>query len=485
MLRASAADPIRFYSETWDWNCLPSITSALRVPGESHLSSSPLFIEMMTAISASHLSRTSPQRRLLLASHPAGMNHRPDPGHESVSHEFYGAVMRKLASWTDSDFSSNPILGLVVLTLFCHLESSMGSFEAFGLHSKGATKLIQSYAAKSLEKDGRASDLLGSLVEVRMQMWWRRVYFGTPEFHRNRPKVSFGPGFERILVFDSKRAALLLILCESHRINNAGIIAHWDHNNVASLDSDGQETESQPPHNDSTFSTPEAAIKLDTEAINLENWRNVYPLSGIIDDTEQSSIDKLDKTTLDIQPVHMDSHEDAMNFAYYISCRVLQCPGPLESLNAENPDEIAQAYHEAEAWTRLLLRALAGMKWDNCIRFNMYTIGVTGLLLACILRTHDPSLGKWCEQWLQRCLDGKSFEEGSFPAFQTLEIIRLVNAERRRGYDVLSLFQTVEDGGGTGKFGSYQSQALSSLLVYGRCRRTGQPYSYCKSMQYI
>lgn len=467
-------DAVRFYSHRWDWRCLPSVVSVLKIQNMLSPESSPIFTEMMTALSASHLSRTTPKRRLLIAASPSGAQYRPDPSHETISHEFYGTVMRKMAKWSENDFGSNPILGLLIMTLFCLVESSMGSFKAFWLHSDGATKLIQNYAGRAIAQDSRAGDVLASLVEVRLQMWWRRVYFGTPEFHRSRPTVVSSFGFNPSLIVGSQRIVLLMNLCESHRIHNAAIIAYWDGHAVSqAVAADSHTTE----ENATGIELFESLTgKLQKQSKELEAWYSAQPSFEILNDGETTSGGS--NTILQVPPVELTSHREAMDFAYYLASRVLQTSGPVNSLSCTTLEDIRAAYVEVESWIQLLLRVVAGISWQDCVRLNMYTIGITGVLLACILRSHDPSIGIWCEQWLQKCLDGKSFEEGSFPAFQTLQIIRLVNEEREKGFDVFSLFQTVEDGGGSGKLGSYQSQALSSLLAYSRCRTTGRLHSY-------
>lgn len=471
VLQADPADAITFYSKEWDWKILLPIASSLHVGDLVSLGSSPLFLDMMTAMSASHLSRNSPQRRLLIAPTVHAHNFQPNTAHESVSQEFYGSVMKKMARWSERDFGTNPILGLAILTLFCLIESSMGSFRSFGLHYEGATKLIENFATAALNQECQARALLEPLVEASMQMWWRRVYFSTPSFHRNRPSVTLGPEIERLNLRQGRRATILMIMCESHRINNAAIIAHWDHYYVNAHHSSASSKRDSSREYMMGFSS-----KMKTEEQKLDYWAQAHPFSGGVEDTDD------DTPPPKVRPLRMQSHTDAMDFAYYIASRVLQSAGPLDSLHLDNVKDIRSSYIDVESWIHLLLRIVAGLDWKDCVRYNTYTIGITGILLACLLRSHDPRIGQWCQQWLQGCLDGSSFEEGSFPAFQTLNIMKLVNNERNQGRDVIGLYQTVEDGGGSGKLGSYQSQALSSVLLYGRCRLTGQLYSYCISV---
>ena len=65
-------------------------------------------------------------------------------------------------------------------------------------------------------------------------------------------------------------------------------------------------------------------------------------------------------------------------------------------------------------------------------------------------------------------------EEGSFPNLQVLQALRLVNAEKRAGRDVLAIYQPKDDGGGIGKYGAYTSQNITCFLAFGRCRGFGR-----------
>ncbi|ATY59740.1 Fungal transcriptional regulatory [Cordyceps militaris] len=476
MPRTNPVDAARFYLAAWDWKYLvpPSVLCTGNV---FSLRSSPLFADMMVALSASHLSRTSPQRRLPMGSSTGAQNFRPNPGHESLSGEFYGSVMRKMTRWSAQDFGSHPLLGLALITLFCFIESSMGSFPTFELHYDGATQLIRNYAARTLAKDGQAADLVKALIEVRMQMWWRRVYFGTAEFHRNRPAVLFDLSFPDLLArAESRRTSILLMLCESHRIHNAAIIAHWD-----LYGDEGRNCSVEDQNKEKILQKIDSLDQLmGGERDRLDAWSQIHAFPSAIRNSEANLHSAA--APLEVLPLHTSSHDEAMTFSYYIALRVLQQSGPLDSLRVQSPGEIRESYKEVDSWIQLLLRVIAGMDWNNCVHFNMYTIGITGVLLACLLRSHDPAIGLWCEEWLQSCLDGSSFEEGGFPVCQTMSIIRLINDERSQGRDTFGLFQTIEDGGGSGKFGSYQSQALSSLVVYSRCRKAGILYSRCISI---
>ena len=475
--------PVMFYMDVWGKKCLPALHSVFHQLETLH-GPSLLITDIIVALSACRLSRTLPQRKLLNISRIPGLWFRPDAGHESLSHDYYGAVMRKMAWWSQQDFNANPTLGLAVLILFCYLESSMGNFQEFRIHSEGTKNLIRSYPDRVI-CDG--AELLAAWVEVEMQNWWRRVYFSTPDFHRKLSVLSLPPQLEAVLdATNNQRAAILLILCESHCLNNAAIVSCWDDRK----DKDSWTNTNRPPpattgtgELETRLSLNEYKVLLKTQSQKLDKWYALLPAFDLPEFWQgKGDYVARSQTELDIQPLLFKSHFSAMNFAYYITARVMQCTGPLESLRGTSQAEIGDAYEEAEAWISILLRIAAGIRWKQCIQLNVYTVGFAGLLLACALRSHSLATGLWMQNWLEDRLKGNDFEEGNFPVFQILEILRLVNYERKHGRDVVSLFQTVDDGGGSGKLGSYHSQLLASLWVYGRCRTTGRMCSYYKEV---
>ena len=463
--------PIKFYSDAWKKLRLPILQEALLDP---IFSSSTTVSEMVTALSACRLSRTQPERKMYKPSTLPGLCFRPDSGHETVSHDFYGSVMRRVAQWTPQDFEANPALCLAVLILFCYAESSMGTFKAYWTHSAAMTRLIQNYASGMLSAYPRGLELLAAWIEIEMQMWWRRLYFSTPDFQVQHNVLMLDSELQSALRAQNHRALVLISLCESQRLSNVAIISHWAKHTPNEHLSQRNTT--------LITSTPisEYNSLLETVGKYLDCWQAPSPIMG--ETAKDTSAIATSSVELEVHPLHFESHTAAMSYAYYVTARVLQCSGPLDSLELTDSSAISAAYEEAEAWIMVLLRVAAGIDWNSCIQLNAYSIGLSSLLLACTLRSRTLAIGVWIENWLQSQLKEGNFEEGSFPVFQTSAIIRLINREKQSGQDVLVAFQTEDDGGGRGKLGSYHSQLISSMLLFGRCRTTGRLYSY---YQYI
>ncbi|KAK1238227.1 hypothetical protein MKX08_002806 [Trichoderma sp. CBMAI-0020] len=323
----------------------------------------------MATLAASRMSRKLPQRRLFTTSDSPEFCFRPDSSHEAFSSELYGSALRRMSCWRSENFDSNPMLAFATLVLFCYVESSMGYFKGFYIHSHGIEDLLRKSADRIFP---RGAGLLAAWVEVKMQNWWRRAYFGVPEFFQDFPTPLLCP--------------------ELQFVSNTG--------------------------------------------------------SG------------------------------PMNIAYYVVARIMHCAGPLQTFANASVHNIDDEYEEIEAWIFVLLRIAAGISWEDCVCLNAYTIGFAGLLLTCALSSRSLEIGLWIQAWLESRLGRDGIEEGNFPVFQILDAVRFINRERRNGLDVVALFQTVDDGGGKGKFGSYSSQLISSMLVYGRRRSTGELASY-------
>ena len=353
----------------------------------SHLDASQLADNIKVAIAACRLSRTHPQRKLFSS---AACRFRPDAGHESVSHGHYSAAIATVVKWQPEELRANPASSLAVLVLFCYLEASMGNFGEFRVHSQAVRRLTESWSPSLLRS---CSGLLDAWIEVELQNWWRRAYFCTPCFYQRSalPAVEWPK---------SSRAEILLILCESHRLRSAAMLGR--------------------PSDD-----------LEQYDRRLDGWHAA--LSDLPMESDGALV--------------FASHAAAMNFAYYVTARVVCTDADVDS------------------WIDVLRRIATGISWKDCLQFNVYSVGFAGLLLACLLHSRQPSTGQWMQAWLEERIDDETFEEGNFPVAQVLQAIRLITRERGSGNNVRALFQSVDDGGGSGKLGSYQSQAITCLTA--------------------
>lgn len=472
------SDVVRFYMSIWKVHCLPALNLAFKSIETIRVQSS-LITDAMATLAASRLSRKLPQRRLFKLFDSPGFIFRPDSGHECLSGELYGSALRKMTCWSSEKFDLNPKLAFAVLVLFCFVESSMGYFKGFYIHCQGVEKLLEKSAHLIFP---HGAGLLAAWVEVKMQNWWRRAYFGVPEFFKDYFNPLLGPEMQFISnTKDGRTATILWILCESHRLNTAALIACWarqgNNSQMMGENAISKFIDNVTPafERQVRFSEFVTMIKVYTEK--LDEWRASLPDLAEFEENP-NRLGRLELKCPENEAIYFSSHKLAMTMAYYVVARIMHCAGPLQTFASASVHNIDDLYEDIEAWIFILLRIAAGISWEDCVCLNAYTIGFAGLLFACALSSRRLETGLWIQGWLEKRLEQGGIEEGNFPVFQILDAVRLINRERRNGLDVVALFQTLDDGGGRGKFGSYSSQFICSMLVYGRCRSTGELGSY-------
>ncbi|PON21912.1 hypothetical protein TGAM01_v209168 [Trichoderma gamsii] len=427
-----AGDAVGFYMSIWKLHCLPALNVTFKFM-DTIRDQSSLITDTMATLAASRMSRKLPQRRLFTSSDSPGLYFRPDFGHEACSSELYGSALRRMSCWWPENYVSNPMLAFAALVLFCYVESSMGYFKGFYIHSQGIEELLSESADRIFP---HGAGLLAAWVEVKMQNWWRRAYFGVPEFFQDYSTPLLRPDLQFISNTGSGRTATILwILCESHRLNTAALIACWarqrkSHQMRTTTVSTSVDNANPASEHSSIPNEVVALTKMYSEK--LDEWRAYVP--SLVEIEANPNHPKLfDLKIPEDEALCFSSHQSAMNMAYYVVGRVMHCAGPLQTFASASVHNIDDQYEEIEAWIFVLLRIAAGINWEDCICLNAYTIGETGL---------------WIQGWLETRLGRDGIEEGNFPVFQILDAVRLINRERRNGLDVVALFQTVDDGGG-------------------------------------
>lgn len=479
---------VDYYGRVWIEDCLPALHSTFR-----HLFATPnsesIVTDVIISLAACRLSRKMPWRKPTFNPKGPAMSFRPNSNHEAVSYEHYGNVMQKLATWNPQNFGADPVMGLTLLVMFCYLESSMGNFRNFRLHSDAVRVFLQEHSSAVIR---RGPSLLAAWVDIEAQNWWRRAYFSTPAFYQNNhlgtSQLVEAKLANAIHASRSSRASVLLVMCESHRLNTAATVQRWHRYPVRDVapSRGGRILERNGPafvDDDDKISIDHFVVQLHSQSKILDAWHASLSSADLPALVDCDSVTTAPGHPSDIiQPLLFSNCAAAMNFAYYVTARVMQCVRPLQVLEQSQIAEPNPADTEVEVWISMLLSIAAGIDWRECVRRNVYRVGFANLLLACSLRSHDLATGVWMQTWLEERLQGNDLEEGNFPLYQILGALRLMNRERSKGWDVISLFQSEDDGGGTGKLSSYQSQDLRALIVYGRSRVTGELCIYERSL---
>jgi hypothetical protein len=468
---------------SWETECIPTLhTFFLRL--QCFNDQTRVLEVAMKALAACQLSRRSFRGRPFRTRKLPLCRTTPNLDHEALAHQFYGAAIRLIRLWDPSSSSTPKSTVLAVMILFCCLESVMGNFKAFSLHSSGLQKLLDTEPFLTGEHDRPISSLLAAWTQAKMHNWWLRLHFSSPATHYNAAALSL-PREVRAEPQKHTRLTILHTLCESCRIRHASLASLWYGVQTDDLSPSvnitwypaGSETlgKSLYPLSTSYDSVPDSLMAT-RKSLNEWHARLSSAEKPIDNMCNRHDIGLFNSDSLEIRPIRFATHLAAMNYAYYYAARVMNCSGV--------PGLPHGVYHhgnihddDVDYWATALLQLTAGLDWSNCLRFNVHTIGIVSLLFVCVLRATNPAIGAWMEDWMIRQGVSEDTEEGSFPNLQILQALRLVNAERCAGRNVLAVYQPTDDGGGAGKYGSYTSQNITCFLVFGRCRGTGMLYS--------
>ncbi|PYH91870.1 hypothetical protein BO71DRAFT_401032 [Aspergillus ellipticus CBS 707.79] len=405
----------------------------------------PILNDAILALSACNIGRFYSERKM----HPTEPMELLSPSliHQTRSQLFYSSAIKKLTAMQPSDYNQNPTIILTALILFAHLESAMGNFQGFYCHVQGMMNLLEGRREREGTGEGTITSLLTSWMQIRYVVWWARAYFSSLDIHQHLPSIPIPISLRKSPeTLHERRVRVLSIMCESHRLNFKAVLQHFRHPASNPEESD---RDLDAIYADSSFLLAQQAAILDDCLLHLPSSEQPIYLDGATN-------------------IHFHSHDAALNYAYYVVARIMQCTGVLQLLHSQST--ALQDGREEDLWAQTLVQIAQGIDMQTCVTRNSYTIGFSGLLLAGILRCRILSIGLEIQHWLQTLSDLHPTEEGAFPVYQTLSVVKVINQLRMVGRDVFAVTQPVDDGGGNPKVTAYNSQSIRSLLFHGRYR---------------
>ena len=442
------------YIAYWEKYCVRALHRFLKqitLPADHH---KPLKHALL-ALSACNFSRSSPERAERESS-SAQVIYRPNRQHQLFSQQYYASAVGQIARIINKNAISSPYHTLAALVLFCYLETAMGNFVNFGYHAEGIATFIQAqYTAISSNSIGR--ELAAAWILARYHNWWLRMNFSTFSFQLSQPSQRLSADFMNLLhSINARRVIVTSVLCESYRISTIALLQLLNGRRTPQITID------------------KCITSLKAESKKLDDWHSALSQSELPIENP-SDTEPVEQS--EIRPLLFKSQDLAMNYAYYVSSRIMQYTWSIYELHNSyhgfNDPEKEILTH----WMTILLRIVAGLDKEECSRANVYSIGATSLLVACLLRCNNAVLGRWIENWLHEWEALSIFEEGSFPIIQALGVVRLVNEKRANGNNVYMIALPEDDGGGNGKYVSYNSQRIDRISLMGIRRSSGRLYS--------
>ncbi|KAL4820394.1 hypothetical protein BDW67DRAFT_192417 [Aspergillus spinulosporus] len=457
------------YTTYWEDRCLPAMHPIfLTMSSVADRPSQSMLRDSILALSSRQFSRQQVERKTSSASHMGSFS--PSLSHQTRSHLYYSAAITKMSRISQQTVSADTTVVVAVLTLFAYIEASVGNFEGFRCHVNGMLQLLESHP--EILNDPVNKALILAWMQIRFVNWWSRAYFSSLDVHCRLPPVPLLPALEgNYDLLHNRRVLVLSILCESHRLNSCEVLR------LVGTDAAMNTAEDRRP------TGPDGGLEACFHALGeqerrLDDWLAHLPPSDLPIFEGQPSWDagRLEDPRL---PIYFESHDAALNYAYYALCRVMQCRGLLRSLQCRSPQSDTYRFEEEEGWIWLLLRIVKGTSFQTSLARNNYTIGFQGLLLAALLRCQSPVLAAEIQSWVQTLADLQPTEEGAFPIYQTLGVIKAINSQKQVGIDVVGVTQPIDDGGGTPKLTAFNSQPIDRVVFHGRSRTTGLLVAKC------
>ena len=446
-----------FYLTHWEKSCvqsLPSFQTQITTMAEEH---APL-LQALLALSACNMSRSLPEgTEGRTETSPSQVIYRPRRDLLLSSQHYYGTAIKQIARTISQGTSSSISHILAAMVLFCYFESAMGNFASFACHTQGADTFINTHL-REISSNPIGCELIAAWVLAKYHTWWLRMNFSSFSFQLNQGSLCLSPDISNMLrSINAQRVIVTSILCESYRLNNIALLQ---------LGPYGTQT--------SGVTVEECIASLRIESRRLDEWHAELPQSEF---PIESFPGLIDHDEGDIRPLMFKSHYFAMNYAYYACSRIMQCTALLQELRSTRGQSNEPENKEVNYWMALLVRIVSGLNKQDCFKGNVYSIGISSLLAACLLRCQNLTIGRWIEKWLHEWSISSILEEGSFPIFQALEAIRLINEDKAAGNDIYALALPDDDGGGTGKYMSYNSQHFDNMVTLGRRGTSGRLYS--------
>lgn len=456
-----------FYSAYWEDKCLPALHPMFQSTSEM-IGKFPALNDAVLALSSCNLSRKDAERRNWDAVDYMGF-YSPNEAHQSRSQQYYSSAIQKFTKLDQTECQHNLKMVLMMLVLFAHIESTRGNLEGFYCHVNGLTAFLE-HEIQKWDEDQFIRDLTIAWMQPQFQVWWARSYFSTLEVQQRQPSIVLPHPLRGSLVsIHERRIAVLNIMCESHRLNVMTILNNWRYR------TEYDQFRHKPRSDTYYHDIDRCCMLLAEQSTKLDNWLLHLPFAEqpLEDDRFDNQIES---------HIIFQSHDAALNYAYYALSRIMQCTGAFRLLGTRVCHYLGHECYDAEPWVRVLLQIAEGIDMKKCVRQNNYTIGFSGLLLAASLRCQDLLSGRRIERWLQTLVNMQPTEEGSFPVYQALAVTKAINKQRMMERDVFAVSQPVDDGGGAPKLRSYNSQIIDTLLIHGTCRVTGDLFTDCISI---
>ncbi|RDW57512.1 hypothetical protein BP6252_13772 [Coleophoma cylindrospora] len=410
----------------------------------------------------------------------------PNATHQTHGRRYYNIAKRELAE-LDYDREDKASI-LAVLLLFVLVESHIGSFHGAAFHHHAIEHLLSAhYSACQSSAFGRG--LISVWTALRAHSWSYRIPFTLLDF--NKTLLELGVNISIVLdPFEARAEAVVVNMLQSWRLSLMMLFERYtgrgDMESISSQCCRDVYRRTKPPVMRPPW-TPKTLIEdennaslLNEERQRLDAWHTALPLSQLPIESFSSANGGRPSADLRyssaIQDLKFQSHQAAINYAYYVVARILQSEAAMDEYLSMKPqcDYPEQGHSETNHWLLTLLRVIAGMDIAACAQQSYYYVSLLEIVKICRLRLpqYSSALCRLADELVQEFTDHCMIYDGPVLISNFRNELKEIEEQKILSKDLFYIMP--QNSPDTKKQPSCNRASAAPIMVYGRDRITGK-----------
>lgn len=437
----------------WDGHCQSFFGSTFNNDFLSSNSSSTTYYAIL-AFASLNLSRRHPDAEEIDHASVQSKPPQPRPLHFQASRYYYGSAVGKLARLKQAEYQEqNHSIQFAILLMY-FMESSICNFEETSCHGAGLGQLLCT-TTDTTGRDSRMIEIGALWDQAKCYNWWIEFHFSSIGAQKRGKRLQLSTSvYSKSEMPSARRAMVLSVLCETYRLTSVAFLQWWDQSSDTSFTKSGSANQ-----NSARKANSSIMKALGAEKIKLEVWA---------DAALSTSMRQFNHIRL--APEQVVSFGEQMDYIYYLAARIMCSCMSQDALERPGLEHVTTT---TDSWAGQLMCVVNTIKDVEQLHKNAYSLGISGILLACTMRCSSIPFAISTLRWLKT---QDMPEEGGLPLQQIISIIGAVAEHKQRGYDTFAIEPVREENGRKGKLHTYDNQGISRIRLHGVERKTGMPF---------
>jgi hypothetical protein len=454
---------------------------------EGLIAGCPALRPAIIALSACDLAQAQTEVRSRTIEFGKEWFYAPSMEHQKYGRMYYKTAKRELA---EMDYRrQDEVSVLATLLLFVLIESRLGSFRGAAFHHHGIEHLLSSnHGICDRHKAGRG--LIRVWIALRAQNWSCRIPFTLFDFQRSLLEI----GVDVDWTFESpetRAEAVIVNMLQSWRLSLMILFERYagrgDMESISSRCCRDVYKRMQRSAMTPVW-TPKVPIPdenydslLGDQHRKLDEWHAALPQSHLpIESFKYRSdawqLSQFNHSNVSGSCLQFQSHEAAMNYAYYVVARIFQSDEALDEFLSMAPltDSPRRRDSKINHWLLILLRIVAGLDIMTYARRNFYAVGLLDVVKMCYLRLPQCNTilcglaDHLVEEFTNHCIT----YDGSVLISNFKHELQEIEEQRAQARDLFYIMPRFSPDAKMQP--DYSHASLASTMAYGRDRATGK-----------